>query len=372
MENKFGSLEGHKPDDDFDPLFQSATIFAEKDYPQRDWLVNGLIPANTVTLLSGDGGTGKSLLALQLAMSVAMGHDLPWLNRKLDKGVALYVGAEDDVDEMHRRVKDITFGTLTPIHQLENLKLASLSGRDALLSHVDPKTNLLFPTQLWTDILTEIAAHQPRLVVLDTLADFFPGNENDRAQARQFIGQLRKACVEHQTTIVLLSHPSMSGMASGTGASGNTAWNNSVRSRLYMTRVKDDGYEADKSLRKLSVMKSNYGETGAEIAMRWIDWRFEAEATEDSLDRAQMDAKADRVFMTLLAQYIDSGFDLSHLPGSKYAPTIFARSKETEGITKRQLAAAMERMMLAKKVYIFEEGPASRRTKKAQNKGGLA
>ncbi|HEY9147871.1 MAG TPA: AAA family ATPase, partial [Gammaproteobacteria bacterium] len=45
--------------------------------PEREWLVQDLIPARNVTLLYGDGGTGKSLLALQLAVAVALGR--PWL-----------------------------------------------------------------------------------------------------------------------------------------------------------------------------------------------------------------------------------------------------------------------------------------------------
>jgi hypothetical protein len=42
--------------------------------PDREWLVPDLIPTRTVTLLYGDGGTGKSLLALQLAVAVALGQ----------------------------------------------------------------------------------------------------------------------------------------------------------------------------------------------------------------------------------------------------------------------------------------------------------
>ena len=39
---------------------------------ERQWFVEGLIPAGTVTSLSGDGGTGKSQLALQLIAASAL------------------------------------------------------------------------------------------------------------------------------------------------------------------------------------------------------------------------------------------------------------------------------------------------------------
>src|SRR5688500_3297013 len=70
--------------------------------PPRDWHVEPVIPHQTVTLLSGDGGTGKSLLALQLAVATALGSS--WINRTVAGGRALYLSAEDDMDEVHRRL----------------------------------------------------------------------------------------------------------------------------------------------------------------------------------------------------------------------------------------------------------------------------
>jgi len=49
----------------------NAQSLAGKEPPSREWLIQGLIPAREITMLSGDGGTGKSLLALQLAVAVA-------------------------------------------------------------------------------------------------------------------------------------------------------------------------------------------------------------------------------------------------------------------------------------------------------------
>jgi prophage regulatory protein len=45
--------------------FVKASTMAGQPIPVRDWQVEGLIPATNVTLLGGDGGTGKSLIALK-------------------------------------------------------------------------------------------------------------------------------------------------------------------------------------------------------------------------------------------------------------------------------------------------------------------
>ena len=52
--------------------------------PQRLWIVEDVIPDETLTLLSGEGGIGKTTLALQLA--VAMRTDCEWLGMKVAQG----------------------------------------------------------------------------------------------------------------------------------------------------------------------------------------------------------------------------------------------------------------------------------------------
>ena len=240
--NKIGAdLEaaagGKITDDNSDNLFFSVADLEGEPVKERAWLVDDLIPTRTVTSFYGDGATGKSLLALQLAVAVAADKETRWLNRMPAKGGVLYLGAEDDRDEMHRRFADILRANFLTYQDVSKLNIASLADRDALLAITDNKTNTLVPTNLWERVVAKVDAERPALVVLDTLADLFAGNENDRGLARQFISQLRALAIRYETAVVLLAHPSLTGMA-GSGTSGNTAWNNSVRSRLYLRRQK--------------------------------------------------------------------------------------------------------------------------------------
>jgi RecA-family ATPase len=72
--------------------------------PPRKWIVPDYIPHKTVTLLSGDGSIGKSLLALQLAVARAIAQE--WIGLLPEPGRTLILSAEDDADEMHRRFED--------------------------------------------------------------------------------------------------------------------------------------------------------------------------------------------------------------------------------------------------------------------------
>ena len=65
-------------------------------------------------------------------------------------------------------------------------------------------------------------------------------------------------------TILLLGHPSVAGKASGSGYSGSTAWNNAVRSRMYLTRPEEGAGDE----RILTRGKANYASSGDETAVR--------------------------------------------------------------------------------------------------------
>lgn len=340
--------------------FFSASDLAGLDVPDRDWLVDGLVPIGTVTMLSGDGGVGKSLLALQLAVAVATGRR--WVGQPTSAGRSLFISAEDDRDEIHRRLCDVARGAGVDLADLHRLTVRSLAGEDALLAGLTPE-KLLHPSALHDELDRRIAQDRPALVVLDTLADLFPGNENDRAQARQFIGILRGLAIRHDCAVLLLAHPSLSGLNSGSGSSGSTGWNNSVRSRLYFERVTDEGHEADPDLRVMRTMKANYGRIGGELGVRWKDGAFVPLSSENGLDRMAAAAKAERVFLKLLREFSQEGRTLSDKISSAYAPALFAKSGRAEGCSKRQLAAAMETLFVAGKIKMLEGGSPSRPTR---------
>ena len=322
--------------------------------PAREWHVEGIIPANQVTILGGDGGVGKSLLALQLAVATAAGRC--WIGRQVREGPALYLSAEDDRDELHRRLADIATAEGLTFEHLDNLVLRSLAGEDALLAMLDRKTGALATTPLLDELDARIAEERPALVLLDTLADLHSGDENVRSQARQFIGILRGLAIRHSCAVLLLAHPSLSGMANGSGSSGSTAWNASVRSRLYLDRIVEDGYEPDADRRRLTVKKSNYGRTSGEIDMTWRSGVFVPDAPQSSLDRTAVGLRAERVFLQLLRRHAEQGRRVSAQPGPTYAPSQFATHADAEGCTKRVFKVAMDKLFEAGRLRVAEHG----------------
>ena len=324
--------------------FYSAASLKGKAVPPRQWLVPGMVPQKTVTLFSGDGGTGKSLLALQLAVAAVTGAD--WVGKTVKQGSALLISAEDDDDELHRRLDDILRAEGRDYDELAGLTLRSLAGEDALLA-VDSQIKLM-ETTLFEELENRAASDMPALIVIDTLADVYPASENDRAKVRQFVGILRGLAIRQQCAVMLLGHPSLTGLNSGSGTSGSTAWHNSVRSRLYLHRITEgngpDTYEPDTTKRVLTIKKQNYGETGAELVLTWQEGVFIADQAATGLDRMAMDNKADRVFLRLLDDFTKQGRFVKSAPAQGYAPKAFAASGQSEGLSKQALHAAMERL----------------------------
>jgi AAA domain/NrS-1 polymerase HBD domain len=80
----------------------------ERPGPRR-YLCQDLVLAAYVTLLHGDGGVAKSLLALAFAVAVA-GSSQEWLGRRVESGRVLYLDFELDAEEQARRVHQLCYG----------------------------------------------------------------------------------------------------------------------------------------------------------------------------------------------------------------------------------------------------------------------
>ena len=255
----------------------------------------------------------------------------------------MFLSAEDDLDELHRRLDAICDFEGIALESLKRLLILSRAGGESLLAVPDKKTGSMTASGLYAKIDKAMEAERPALLVLDTLADLHSGNENDRAHVRPFVQLLRRLAIRHGAAVLLLAHPSLTGMANGSGLSGNTAWNNSVRSRLYLKRIKEaEGYEPQPDTRVLESMKANYAGTGGTIDLRWRKGVFTTDLNDFPDDTASPSAKAEKVFLKLLDAFTDQGRYVSASACQMFAPALFAKHPDVEGCTKRALVTAME------------------------------
>lgn len=322
-----------------------------KAVPDRQWFGEGWIPHRTVTNLSGAGVSGKTEIVLQLIAASSLRTQ--WFGYSVAEGPCLYFGAEDEADELHRRLSTIVDRLGSDLSELIGVRLIPLAGADAVLAEPD-RTGNLKATTIFAKLEAQVRALWPKLIVIDPSADVFGGDEINRAQVRKFVSMLRGLAIDHDCALLLLSHPSQAGLAMGTDTSGSTARNNSVRSRLYMEVTGDD-------TRVLKVVKANYGRTGEQIALRWDDGVYSLGSGPDPAVARVINKSADDVFMAVFLKLTAQGQALGPNVGPSYAPKKISKHPDAKGYDAHKLAAAMQRLLDAGTLRIEVTGPPSRR-----------
>ena len=346
------------------------------DIKQREWHVEDHIPANNVALLSGEGAVGKSILAQQLAgvtaLNAVSGHDRDWLGLLPRGGKVEYITCEEDAEEAKRRQEQIAkhYGTTRAV-LAQAMRIASWVDNDSThLMELDRKTDNLRPTDLYHRLVAETVAYRPRLIVLDTAADLFGGSEISRNHTRTFISYVRRLglAADNGAAVILLTHPSLEGIRSGSGLSGSTAWHNSVRARCVFKHYQEedeDAGDADPDLRVLEWRKNNYGPAQSTITVRYKNGVYVVEGgSANSLEQQLRERNFDALFLDLLRKRIAQDRPVSDRPGKNYAPTVFADMPEAANakprIRARDFTAAMNRLFDAKRIMVSTIGPASK------------
>jgi RecA-family ATPase len=325
---------------------------------EQRWLAQGRIPADDLTLFTGNGGSGKTETAIQLCISVSaqLGD---WLGCVVEAGPALFVSLEEQESDIRSRIERICKHRSIDPHGITDLHLTFPDLEGTWLAMADRygrviKTPLLIQIEQW------IAANLPSLVVIDNVAAAFGAEAIDRRQVRAFLAMLRRTARRHGAAMVLLDHPSVRGMTDGSGTANSVDWRNSVRAMLHLSDPDKD----DPDARTLEVKKLNYGRSGERVKLRWSGLTFTTAATAaQSVHRAKAEREIDELFLKLLDKRNAQGRPVRPSSGRGSAPHELAADPEANGVTADAFRASMERLFTAGKIITKETGPASRKVK---------
>lgn len=333
--------------------------------PAVAWLADHRIPRGDVTTLHGDGGAGKTDIAMQLAEGCARGADY-WLGHKLAAGRVVLLSAEEPERELRRRIW--LHGRRDQFNHTDLVDLHLWFPDDVAgaVFAVPTRSGIMQPTPLFRSIEAAIAAIAPVLVIVDNVAATFTGNQNDRVMVRSYVNLWRSiARQDSRPAVLLLDHPSLSGLTNGSGRGGNMDWRNAVRSAMYL-RVPDDKAEAERGVRVLETQKSNYGPIGQPVRLQWGDGGLALEHAPSSLVRLAEDAKVDEVFLRLLDKRNAQARPVRPGNGPGYAPAEFEADADAGGIKSKVFKASMERLLTANKIAVVVTGPPSRQYKRLE------
>ena len=317
--------------------------------PPRQWLVPNWIPLVRATSLYGAGGEGKTLLAQMLATACALGAK--WLGVPVRQCNSLLHFCEDDLDEMHRRQDDINRHYGCSLTDLSPMRWLPRLGDDNSLMVFE--NGHACHTPLFDELLSLAKDHRAELIVIDTLADVFAGNENDRGHSRQFAqGALGLLARETGGATLTLAHPSLTGSANGSTGSGSTGWRGTFRSQLYLeTPDIEEGEPSDPDVRVLRRAKANYARRDETIELRWKDGVFiPLHAPAGVLGSIERRA-CENVFLDLLDKITAEGRYVSdNNRTSNYAPRIFCMRPDKERFKQKDFEHAMQTLFAQRQI----------------------
>lgn len=267
----FQDGQGTAPEPLFDVAAAKFRRFLEREPPTREWILADVLPLGVAGLIASMGGAGKSYLAMQLGICVAAGLAFLGLDVPTPGGV-LYLAAEDDEAELHRRA-----WTLVDHMRADETKREAVAERLIVVPRA-AKNNLLTAATADGEVrrtrvldrLIAAAVQIPdlRLVILDPLSRFRGGRANHEEDATRFVESMEAIREATGATVLSLAHVSQSGIKEGGGQEivrGSTALVDGVRWVATMQRLRRDQAadyavpedEAGRYIR-LELPKSNY------------------------------------------------------------------------------------------------------------------
>jgi RecA-family ATPase len=333
--------------------------------PERKWAIQDRVPLKQAGLFSGEGGTGKSIIELMKNVAHVTAKD--WLGTMPEPGPAIYLGAEDDEEEIHIRLAAIAKHYGVTFKQLIDggLNILPLLGEDATLVYVSgPKSGKIEVTPLFKQLYEAAGDIKPKNISIDTLSRAFAGDEINRVQVYAFAMHMQALAKVADGSVTVLSHPSLAGIASGSGISGSTAWHGAFRFRQYLRGVKAEaGEQPESDLRELEFKKIQYGPIGETVVLRYQRGLFLPEGGTSNLDKLAREAKVEEVFLDLLRRFNGQGRKVSEKPNApNYAPTAFAKQDDAKKLrlTKRDFEEAMSRLFNSNRIHVETYGRPSR------------
>lgn len=191
------------------------------------WLVDGYVEEDALVVMFGPPGEGKSFIALDLSCCIATGFDFH--GHKVQQGAVFYIAGEGH-NGIARRLESWTKHNGT---SLTGAALFVSEGATDLAS----VTNAVRVAEA-VQLLADATGKHPTLIVIDTLARNFGGDENSATDVGNFVRHVDTHLRHKWNATTLIVHHS--GKDGGRGARGSSALKGAADAEYEVGRNAED------------------------------------------------------------------------------------------------------------------------------------
>ena len=177
--------------------------------PEQHFLIGDTIPLGVPVVFAAAGDSGKGMMTLDLAMKVASGASMQSAFGGLvaEHGDVILITAEDDKDEMHRRISRLDPSKYREHyeHKLRVLPLPNLGGVFPIMQKFD---NTYLMGEEFSRIYDQmLEMEELKLIIIDPMASFVHADVNaDPAAGAAFMGLLAQMATETGATVMVNHH----------------------------------------------------------------------------------------------------------------------------------------------------------------------
>jgi KaiC/GvpD/RAD55 family RecA-like ATPase len=181
--------------------------------PPRDWVQKDLLPAGKAGVLTGFGGTSKTMFAIHIAIGLAIGRDFT-AEIDIPPGASLLVLGEEDQEERDRRVGAVLTHMQAPPAQwltvAERVCAWPMAGVNIRLT--DMSEGAVRETVVVDAIIARAKEHAEatglpvRLIVIDHARLVAGGDLNSGADATVLTREVTRIANETGAAVLLITH----------------------------------------------------------------------------------------------------------------------------------------------------------------------
>lgn len=167
--------------------------------PERiDWVWEDFLAPGTLNMLHGEGGLGKSFIALKIAEQLVNEQPDEVFGKQVHPGGVVILDGENAEVQIHRRIQHttITADADLSVYVVSDVVLGLEEVTEQYFDHLEQK-------------------HNPRLIIVDSQRALWAGDEKEQAEAGRMLRRFGRYVETKPYAVLLIHHDNRGGDYSG-------------------------------------------------------------------------------------------------------------------------------------------------------------